>query len=163
MKSHLPQRKILSHEALLSRYAPPRAGALVFTNGVFDLLHAGHAGYLATARTLGDVLIVGVNTDVSARRLEKGTGRPFNSEADRALVVAALESVDAVCLFDEDTPEHLIGDLLPDVLVKGGDYDVAGIVGRETVEASGGRVEVIPFVEGYSTTDLIQRIRETST
>jgi len=163
MTSRLPARSVLTREDLLARYGRPREGVLVFTNGVFDLMHAGHAGYLATARALGDVLIVGVNTDASTRRLGKGPGRPVNPEADRALVVAALESVDAVCLFDEDTPASLLAGLLPDVLVKGGDYDLESIVGREVVEAAGGRVEVIPFVEGYSTTDLIQRIRELST
>jgi rfaE bifunctional protein nucleotidyltransferase chain/domain len=160
MSSPLPTHKLMSRESLLERYSRPRAGALVFTNGVFDLMHAGHVGYLASARALGDVLIVGVNTDASTRRLGKSADRPINPQADRALVVAALESVDAVCLFDEDTPAELIGDLLPDVLVKGGDYELAGIVGRDVVEGAGGRVEVIPFVEGYSTTDLIERIRE---
>ena len=152
--------KLLERDALLERFGPPRDRVLVFTNGVFDLLHRGHASYLEAARTLGDALVVGVNTDASARRLGKGPGRPVNAETDRALTLAALEAVDGVCLFDEDTPGDLVAALLPDVLVKGGDYDVEGVVGRETVEASGGRVVLIPLVEGRSTTDLVQRIQD---
>ncbi len=120
----------------------------MFTNGCFDLLHRGHIEHLAQARALGDVLVVGLNSDASVRRL-KGTGRPLVAEGDRAAVLAALRSVDAVTLFDEDTPLELISTLLPDVLVKGGDYDLDGIVGRETVEKAGGEVRVLPFVEGY--------------
>ena len=157
-----PTTKVLSPAGVLERFGRPRDGVLVFTNGVFDVMHPGHATYLASARALGSALVVGVNTDASARRLEKGTGRPFNREGDRAFMIAALESVDAVCLFDEDTPAALLDALLPDILVKGGDYDLKGVVGREAVEAAGGRVELIPFVEGYSTTDLINRIREIS-
>lgn len=153
------ESKLLDREALLGRFGRPRSGRLVFTNGVFDLLHRGHAVYLARARALGDALIVGVNTDASARRLEKGGDRPVNPERDRALLLAALESVDAVCLFGEDTPAELIGALVPDVLVKGADYALDEVVGRETVEDAGGRVELIDFLDGYSTTDLIARIR----
>jgi rfaE bifunctional protein nucleotidyltransferase chain/domain len=133
---------------------------LVFTNGCFDLLHVGHATYLEAARSLGDALVVGVNTDASARRLGKGAGRPFVGEVDRALLVASLESVDAVCLFDEDTPAQLIAEILPDVLVKGSDYALDQVVGREIVESVGGRVALIPRVEGRSTTELLGRIRE---
>jgi D-beta-D-heptose 7-phosphate kinase/D-beta-D-heptose 1-phosphate adenosyltransferase len=133
---------------------------LVFTNGCFDLLHVGHATYLEAARSLGDALVVGVNTDASARRLGKGAGRPFVGEVDRALLVASLESVDAVCLFDEDTPAQLIQEILPDVLVKGSDYALDEVVGREIVESAGGRVELIAWVKGRSTTELLGRIRE---
>jgi len=152
--------KILSREQLLERFAPPREERLVFTNGCFDLLHPGHVHYLAQARGLGDTLVVAVNTDASVRRLQKQGGRPLVAEADRALVLAALESVDAVCLFDEDTPRDLIAELLPDVLVKGGDYEPSGVVGREEVEHAGGEVVIIPFVPGYSTTQILERIRK---
>ena len=152
--------KALSRVEAVRRYGRPRNSRLVFTNGVFDILHRGHVAYLESARALGDALIVGLNTDASARRLDKGVDRPLNSEKSRALVLAALECVDAVCLFDEDTPVALIEAMLPDVLVKGGDYDLEQVVGREPVEASGGTVTLIPFVDGFSTTDLIRRIRE---
>lgn len=154
-----PAAKVLSREALLERFGPPRDERLVFTNGCFDLLHPGHVAYLHQARALGDALVVGVNTDASVRRLGKGAGRPLVAEDDRARVVAALASVDAVTLFDEDTPRDLVAALLPDVLVKGGDYARDEIAGREEVEAAGGEVVVIPFVEGYSTTELVGRIR----
>lgn len=152
--------KALSRAEAVRLYGRPRNSRLVFTNGVFDILHRGHVAYLESSRALGDALIVGLNTDASARRLDKGVGRPLNSEENRALVLAALECVDAVCLFDEDTPVALIEATLPDVLVKGGDYDLEQVVGREPVEASGGTVTLIPFVDGFSTTDLIRRIRE---
>jgi rfaE bifunctional protein nucleotidyltransferase chain/domain len=132
---------------------------VVFTNGCFDLLHPGHVAYLEAARSLGDALVVGVNTDASARRLNKGPGRPVSPEGDRARVLAALACVDQVVLFAEDTPLALITALEPDILVKGGDYAVPEIVGREVVEARGGRVLALPFVPGYSTTALLQRIR----
>jgi D-beta-D-heptose 7-phosphate kinase/D-beta-D-heptose 1-phosphate adenosyltransferase len=132
---------------------------VVFTNGCFDVLHPGHVEHLAQAKALGDVLVVGLNSDASVRRL-KGAGRPLVREADRAAVLAALRSVDAVTLFDEDTPLELISTLLPDVLVKGGDYDLDGIVGREAVEEAGGEVRVLPFVEGYSTTDILGRSKD---
>jgi D-beta-D-heptose 7-phosphate kinase/D-beta-D-heptose 1-phosphate adenosyltransferase len=135
---------------------------VVFTNGCFDLLHVGHVQYLEEARSLGDALIVAVNTDDSVRRLSKGSGRPVNSERDRVRVLAALASVDRVVLFPEDTPRGIIGELQPDVLVKGGDYAPEEIVGRETVLGRGGQVKVIPFVPGYSTTDLLARVREQS-
>lgn len=151
--------KLLTRERLVERFGRPRAGQVVFTNGVFDLMHRGHAVYLSRARSLGDALVVGVNSDASARRLGKGPDRPINGEEDRALLVGALECVDAVCLFDEDTPAELIDRLLPDVLVKGGDYTVDEVAGGDRVLQAGGRVEIIDFVEGYSTTDLIRRVR----
>ena len=132
---------------------------VVFTNGCFDLLHPGHVGCLEAARALGDGLIVGVNTDASVARLRKGPGRPLNPEADRARVLAALACVDRVVLFDEDTPLEIITLLQPDILTKGGDYQLDEIVGREVVEARGGRVVALPLVPGYSTTQLIDRIR----
>jgi len=155
-----PADKVLDRRALVERFGRPRSERVVFTNGCFDLIHPGHVAYLARARALGDVLVVGVNTDDSVRRLEKATGRPLVEQGARALVLAALESVDAVCLFDEDTPAELIAALVPDVLVKGGDYRLDQVVGREIVEQAGGRVALIPFVEGYSTTALVNRIRE---
>ncbi len=132
---------------------------VVFTNGCFDLLHPGHVTYLEQARSLGEALIVGVNTDDSVRRLAKGAGRPVTPEADRARVLAALACVDRVVLFDEDTPLALITSLQPDVLVKGGDYQLSEIVGREVVEARGGQVLALPFIPGYSTTEVLSRIR----
>ena len=151
--------RVLSREELLRRHGRPRDEVLVFTNGVFDLLHAGHVAYLEEARALGDVLVVGVNSDASVRRLGKGDERPWMSEDDRAALVASLRCVDAVCLFGEDTPRELLAELLPDVLVKGADYALEDIVGRTEVEAAGGRVERIPLLEGRSTTELIRRIR----
>jgi rfaE bifunctional protein nucleotidyltransferase chain/domain len=136
-----------------------RGQKVVFTNGCFDLLHPGHVAYLEEARSLGDALIVGVNTDASAARLNKGPGRPCTPEADRARVLAALACVDRVALFDEDTPLKLITLLAPDILVKGGDYQLDQIVGREVVEARGGRVLALPFLPGYSTSALIKRLR----
>jgi rfaE bifunctional protein nucleotidyltransferase chain/domain len=132
---------------------------LVFTNGCFDLLHVGHVRYLAAARLLGDALLVAVNSDRSVRAL-KGAGRPVLSEAERAELLAALSSVDFVTVFDEDSPRTLISEVLPDVLVKGGDYRLEEIHGREEVERAGGRVLALPFIEGASTTGIIERIRE---
>ena len=154
-----PSEKILSRDAFLSRFGRPRDFRLVFTNGCFDILHRGHVEYLHQARMLGDVLVVAVNTDASVERL-KGPGRPVVSQGDRALVVAGLESVTAVTLFREDTPQELLAALLPDVLVKGGDYSPDQIVGKEEVESAGGKVHVIPFIKGRSTTELISRIQE---
>ena len=133
---------------------------MVFTNGVFELLHPGHVAYLEQARSLGEVLIVGVNTDASARRLDKGQGRPLTPESDRARVLAALACVDRVVLFAEDTPLELITLLKPHILVKGGDYQLSQIVGREVVLAGGGQVLTLPFVPGYSTTTLLERLRK---
>jgi rfaE bifunctional protein nucleotidyltransferase chain/domain len=135
------------------------ARPLVFTNGVFDLLHRGHVTYLAQARALGASLLVGVNSDASARRLAKGDDRPVNPLADRAAVVAALESVSLVTWFDEDTPLQLILVARPDVLVKGGDWKVADIVGAREVRGWGGAVHSIPFEHERSTTALLERIR----
>ena len=132
---------------------------VVFTNGCFDLLHVGHVEYLEQARALGDALIVAVNTDASVRRLNKGSSRPLNPEGDRARVLAALACVDRVVLFPEDTPLEIITELQPDILVKGGDYALQEIVGREAVLARGGEVKVIPLVPGYSTTALLARLR----
>ena len=152
-------RKVLSAGDARERLGKPRSETLVFTNGVFDLVHRGHIQYLTAARAMGDLLVVGVNSDASVRSLEKGTGRPLVGQADRALVVAALECVDYVCVFDEATPTKLIEELIPDVLVKGSDYDITEVAGREIVRSNGGRVEVVPFVKGYSTTELVRRIR----
>lgn len=153
-----PRDKVLSRDDLLREFGRPRDHRLVFTNGCFDLIHRGHVEYLHAARSLGDALVVAVNTDASVERL-KGPGRPAVPQGDRALVLAALESVDAVTLFHEDTPRELLAALVPDVLVKGGDYSAEEIVGKEEVEAAGGHVEVIPFIEGRSTTQLINRIQ----
>jgi len=132
---------------------------VVFTNGVFDVLHPGHVRYLRDARALGDLLIVGVNSDRSTRALDKAPDRPINPEHERAEVLAALASVDAVVVFDEDTPHAIISALQPDILVKGADWGENAIVGRDIVEARGGRVVRIPLAPGYSTTAIIERIR----
>ncbi len=148
--------KLLSDAALARRkWARP----LVFTNGVFDVLHRGHVTYLEQARALGAALLVAVNSDASARALGKGPGRPLNNEIDRALVLAALQSVDHVVLFDEPTPCELIERIKPDVYVKGGDYDIDRLREAELVRSWGGRALAIPFVDGYSTTRLVERIR----
>ena len=154
-----PATKVLSRDELVARLRRPRERRVVFTNGVFDILHRGHVTYLAGARALGDLLVVGVNTDASARRLAKGPGRPVNAEQDRAYVLAGLAAVDYVVLFDEDTPRELVAALLPDVLVKGGDYRKEDIVGGAEVEAAGGRVVVAPLVPGRSSTAIIERVR----
>ena len=148
--------KILSTEQA-ARAAWPRP--LVFTNGVFDVLHSGHVVYLEAARQLGAALLVALNTDASARRLGKGPDRPLNREADRALVVAALASVSLVTLFDEDTPCELMERCRPDVYVKGGDYDMEKLRETELVRSWGGKSLAIPFLEGYSTSALLERMR----
>ena len=152
--------KILTPAAMLAERDCLRAGGrrLVFTNGVFDLLHVGHVRYLTQARALGDALVVAINSDRTVREL-KGPDRPVFSEAERAEILAALRAVDYVTIFDDVSPRRLIAELLPDVLVKGGDYDLDQIHGREEVEAAGGKVISLPFVEGASTTTLIQKIR----
>lgn len=132
---------------------------VVFTNGVFDILHPGHTRYLRDARSLGDVLIVGINSDRSARALGKAPDRPINTAADRAEVLAAVASVDAVVVFDEDTPHEIISLIQPDILVKGADWGENEIVGRDVVQARGGKVVRIPLAEGYSTTVLIEKVR----
>ncbi len=153
------QDKICDRETLLARVQGLRAagGRIVFTNGCFDLLHAGHVEYLAAARRLGDMLIVGVNSDASVAR-NKGPGRPLVDEHGRARVLAGLSSVDQVVIFDEDTPEELISSLRPDVLVKGADYHPEQVVGRALVESYGGRLELVPLSEGWSTSAIVERI-----
>ena len=147
-------------EAILRFGREKRNGRhIVFTNGCFDLLHPGHIGSLEQARALGDALIVGLNSDASVRQL-KGAGRPVLPERERAEILAALECVDAVVIFDALTPREIIAGLLPDVLVKGADWPGDQIVGREEVEAAGGRVVSIPVVPGYSTTEILRKIRE---
>jgi D-beta-D-heptose 7-phosphate kinase/D-beta-D-heptose 1-phosphate adenosyltransferase len=153
--------KILSQVDLLGAREGLRAAgkSLVFTNGVFDLLHVGHLRYLAAARALGDALVVAVNSDRSVREL-KGEGRPIMPETERAEILAALRQVDYVTVFDDVSPRSLIAGLLPDVLVKGGDYELDEIHGREEVEAAGGRVVSLPFVAGASTSKIIERMRK---
>ena len=131
---------------------------IVFTNGVFDILHAGHLDYLKRSKKLGDILIVGVNTDESAKAI-KGPDRPFNSEEDRAALLAGLECVDYVALFSEGTPINMISSVRPDLLVKGADYSADEVVGKDIVESYGGKVELIPFKEGFSTSLLIDKIK----
>jgi D-glycero-beta-D-manno-heptose 1-phosphate adenylyltransferase len=130
---------------------------LVFTNGVFDILHAGHVQYLERAKALGDLLIVGINTDASVKTLNKGANRPVNTEADRAAVLSALRCVDGVLLFDEQTPERLIAELKPDVHVKGGDYKEQDLLEARIVREYGGEVVILPLLEGRSTTSILQR------
>jgi len=132
---------------------------VVFTNGVFDILHPGHVRYLADAKAHGDVLIVGVNSDASVRRLEKGPDRPVNPELERAEVLAALRVVDAVVVFDEDTPHEIVSALQPDILAKGADWAADAIVGRDVVEAGGGKVVRIDLSPGYSTSAIVERLR----
>lgn len=156
--------KVTTREELASLLAERRRQQqrVVFTNGCFDLMHIGHIRYLQAARNLGDVLVVGVNSDSSVRTLNKGTDRPIVPDVQRAEVLAALACVDYVVIFPEPDPGALIATLQPDILVKGGDWPVDRIVGRETVEARGGRVQTIPLVPGVSTTTLVQRIRSTT-
>jgi D-beta-D-heptose 7-phosphate kinase/D-beta-D-heptose 1-phosphate adenosyltransferase len=134
-------------------------GSVVFTNGCFDVLHRGHVEYLEKAKALGDILIVGLNSDDSVRRL-KGEKRPLNTQEDRGIVLSALRAVDYVLIFEEDTPAEIISKLIPDVLVKGGDYDIDEIVGRKTVWENGGDVITIPEIKGRSTKGLIQKVLE---
>jgi rfaE bifunctional protein nucleotidyltransferase chain/domain len=150
--------KTRSEAAALARRLQSQGKTVVFTNGVFDILHPGHLRYLQQARALGDALIIGLNADASVRR-NKGPERPINPEAERAEVLEALECVDAVAVFDEDTPAEIIRAIEPDILVKGADWAADAIVGRDTVEARGGRVVRVPVEQGYSTTAIIERIR----
>ena len=151
--------KYISRDELNNFRQEHRDQCIVFTNGCFDILHAGHVSYLKQAAALGDVLIVGLNSDDSVRRL-KGYDRPVNNVNDRAAVLGALECVDYITVFDEDTPYDLINVIKPDVLVKGGDYKPENVVGKDIVEACGGRVEILPFVDGKSTTSIIKKIKE---
>lgn len=146
-------------QALARIQALRGAGPVVFTNGVFDVLHRGHATYLEQARALGGALVVGVNTDASAKRLGKGPERPLNNQLDRALLLAALASVSLVMWFDEDTPVALIERLRPDVYVKGGDYEMESLQETASVRSWGGRAVAIPFVSGYSTSALVTKIQ----
>ncbi|MEQ1626549.1 MAG: D-glycero-beta-D-manno-heptose 1-phosphate adenylyltransferase [Nitrospira sp.] len=156
--------KIVTKEQLVELLQPLRAGSsrIVFTNGCFDLMHVGHTRYLQAAKTLGDLLVVGVNSDKSVRSLDKAPDRPIVPEAQRAEVLAALGCVDFVVVFSESDPRALITAVQPDVLVKGGDWSLDRIIGRDVVEARGGRVQTIPLVPGFSTTALIHRIRSAS-
>lgn len=150
--------KLASTDEALARIAAlPKP--VVFTNGVFDVLHKGHVTYLEQARALGGSLVVALNTDASAKRLGKGADRPLNNELDRAVVMAALQSVNLVTWFDDDTPLELISQLKPDVLVKGGDYDMGKLAETAVVESYGGKALTIPFVDGYSTTALVKKIK----
>lgn len=159
--SHL---KVITENKLAPLLEEHRRGkqAIVFTNGCFDLMHIGHTRYLQAARNLGDLLVVGVNSDESVRALKKGSDRPLVPEAQRAEILAALSCVDYVVIFPDPDPGSLIAALQPDILVKGGDWPLDRIVGRDTVEARGGRVQTIPLVPGVSTTTLVQRIRSTT-
>lgn len=150
--------KSIEQGAELARVLRAQERRIVFTNGVFDILHPGHIRYLQQARALGDVLIVGLNADASVRR-NKGPGRPINSQEERAEILEALECVDAVVLFADDTPARIISAIQPDILVKGADWAEDAIVGRETVEARGGRVVRVPVEAGYSTTALVEKIK----
>lgn len=145
--------------AELSKKLKSEGKKIVFTNGCFDILHSGHVFYLQRAKQQGDILILGLNSDASVRRL-KGEKRPINSESDRAIVISELKSIDYVVIFEEDTPLEIISLIVPDILVKGGDYKKEDVVGKEVVEKNGGEVVIIPFVDGKSTTNIINRINE---
>ncbi len=156
----LISEKIISREQLIQRVNTWRTErqTIVFSNGCFDIIHPGHAQYLAAAAALGSRLVIGVNTDDSVKRL-KGASRPVISENERCLLLASFQFVDAVCLFDEDTPLELIKSIIPDVLVKGKDYTIDQIVGADVVLQHGGKVETIELVEGFSTSSLIEKIK----
>jgi rfaE bifunctional protein nucleotidyltransferase chain/domain len=163
MRNHLEQTllsKIITLPQLKANIAVWKSEGkkVVFTNGVFDLLHLGHITYLAKAAELGDKLVIGLNTDASVKRL-KGESRPINDQSNRAALLAALFFVDAVILFDEDTPRDLIANLLPDVLIKGADYTIDNIAGAKEVLANGGEVKTITLVDGYSSTNIINKIK----
>jgi len=157
--------KILPQQLLLAKLSEKRrdGNRIVFTNGCFDLMHIGHTRYLEAARALGDLLVVGVNSDASVRNLNKAPDRPIVPDAQRAEVLAALGCVDFVTIFDESDPLQLITAIQPDILVKGGDWPIDRIVGRDVVAARGGEIKTIPLVAGMSTTGLLQRIRSTMT
>lgn len=160
-KLEIIKNKVLTSENLNQTLSIWRfkSKKIVFTNGVFDLLHLGHIDYLSKAKDLGDILIIGVNTDSSAKRLGKGSNRPITDEVSRSTIIAALNFVDAVVLFSEDTPYELIKTIQPDVLVKGADYKPEEIVGYDVVTAKGGKIETIEFLAGYSTTGIEKKIR----
>ncbi|PLX11088.1 MAG: D-glycero-beta-D-manno-heptose 1-phosphate adenylyltransferase [Marinilabiliales bacterium] len=157
IKSKILDDKKLKQSLNIWRFHQKR---IVFTNGVFDILHLGHIDYLSKAKDQGDILIVGVNTDSSAKRLGKGSNRPITDEISRSTIISSLSIVDAVVLFEEDTPYNLIKTVQPDVLVKGADYKAEDIVGYDIVMAKGGRIETIEFLDGYSTTLIEKKIRE---
>lgn len=152
-------RKIVDQEFFVQNEESLHQQRVVFTNGCFDILHRGHITYLAQARQMGDLLVVGLNSDASVRRL-KGPERPVNDEQSRALLLAALEMVDYVVLFEEDTPYNLILKVKPDLLVKGGDYDIDNIVGADFVRQRGGEVRTIPFVQGFSSSSIIDHLKQ---
>ena len=158
MRRQSPRVSSADEAAGFAERVRARGGAVVFTNGVFDLLHPGHVRYLRDARALGDALIVAVNSDRSVRA-NKGPSRPINPEDERAELLLALECVDAAVIFDEDTPHDIVARIQPDILVKGADWGPAKIVGRDIVEARGGRVVRVELEPGHSTTDLIHRVR----
>ena len=154
---HIHQ-KIVSRDFFRENALKLHRQKIVFTNGCFDVLHYGHVRYLLEAKKLGDILVVGLNSDESVRRL-KGPTRPVNGEKERAFVLAALACIDYVVIFGEDTPKELIETVIPDVLVKGGDYDLSNIVGADFVTQNGGTVTTIPFVEGFSSTHIIEQLK----
>lgn len=158
----IAKTKILDRAALLQRLAEERRRGrrIAFTNGCFDMLHIGHIRLLREARGYGDLLVVAINSDASVKRLQKGADRPIHGQDERAEVLAAFAAVDYVVIFDEDTPIPLLKEIRPDVLVKGGDWSANQVVGREVVEAAGGRVVQSPLVAGRSTTNIVARIRE---
>jgi rfaE bifunctional protein nucleotidyltransferase chain/domain len=160
VKSHERRARLLDRAAAAARAEALRAGSVtvVFTNGVFDLLHPGHVRYLQQASALGGALIIGVNSDASVRR-NKGPNRPINPESERAEILAALACVDSVVIFDEETPAEIVKAIQPDILVKGADWPADRIVGRDTVEARGGRVVLIPVEQGHSTTTMVEKVR----
>jgi rfaE bifunctional protein nucleotidyltransferase chain/domain len=151
--------KPLSELVKIRKEIKEKGQRVVFTNGVFDLLHRGHVEYLAVARARGDFLIIGLNSDSSVRQI-KGALRPIVKQEDRAMVLAGLSSVDYICFFNEETPYNIINSLQPDILVKGGDYELDEIVGRDIVENSGGKVITIPITKGMSTSNIIKKIKE---
>lgn len=159
-QSELIEQKIMNADAMSAKVKSWKAEGkkIVFTNGCFDLLHLGHISYLAKAASMGDKLIVAINSDASVKRL-KGVNRPINNEVSRGIMLAAFFFIDAIIVFDEDTPLLTIQNILPDVLVKGGDYTISQIVGATEVMANGGEVKVIDFLPGYSSTNIIERIR----
>lgn len=153
--------KILNHTELVGTLKKWRSSKLkiVFTNGCFDILHRGHVEYLNKAKSFGDKLIIGLNSDTSVKKL-KGKNRPFTNENDRAYIIANLKAVDAVVIFEEDTPFLIIKKIKPDILVKGGDYKIDEIVGKDIVEKNGGKVITVPYINGKSTTNLLNKIKK---